>query len=83
MTNSLCCAVNGPFKTYTKLLSIVQDVVVDEQVVAEVVEVSSHVAEKTADLGSQVNDMGGAVLLEDSLGGSRVTKLCQGKRNYV
>lgn len=74
MTNSLFCAVNDSFETYTKLLSIVQDVVVDEQVIAEVVEVSSHVAEKTADLGSQVDDMGGAVLLEDGLGGSRVTK---------
>lgn len=83
MTNSLFCGVNCPFKTYTKLLSIVQDVVVDEQVVAEVVEVSSHVTEKTADLGGQVDNMGGAVLLEDGLGGSRVTKWCEGKRNHV
>jgi len=36
----------------TKLLGVVQDVVVDEQVVAEVVEISSHVAEETANLGS-------------------------------
>lgn len=80
MTNSLLCAVNDTFKTYTKLFGIEQDVVVDEQIVTEVVEVSSHVAEETADLGSQVDDMGGAVFLEDGLGCSRITNWCQSMR---
>ena len=51
-----------------------QDIVVDEQVIAEVVEVGSHVAEESSDLGGQVDDMGGAVLLEDGLGLGRVAR---------
>ena len=51
-----------------------QDVVVDQQVVAEVVEVGSHVSKETADLGGKVDDMGGAVLLKDGLGLGGVTR---------
>lgn len=50
-----------------------QNVVVDQQVVAEVVEVSGHVTEESSDLGSKVDDMGGAVLFKDGLGLGGIT----------
>lgn len=62
--------------TYTKLLGVVEDIVVDQQVVAEVVEVGGHVAEESSDLGSQVDDMGRSILLEDGLGLSGVAIIC-------
>lgn len=52
-----------------------EDVIVDQQVVTEVVEVGSHVAEEASNLGSQVDDMGRSVLLEDGLGLGGVTMM--------
>jgi hypothetical protein len=49
-----------------------QDVVIDQQVVAEVIEVGSHVAEQSSDLGSKMDDVCWTVLLKDGLCGNGI-----------
>ena len=61
-----------PIPTHTKLLSVMQHIIVDQQVVTEVVEIGGHVAKKSSDLCSKVDDVSGAVLLENGLSGSGI-----------
>ena len=53
--------------TYTGFVCAVQDIIVYEEVVAEVGELVLHVPVETSDVGSKMNDMRRLVLVKDSL----------------
>lgn len=61
--------------THFSLVSAMKDIIVDEEVVAEVGELVLHISEKSADDSCEVDDMRGLVLVEYRFGLAHVPAL--------